>query len=174
MAARSVVAKDMMSAGDAHGEFMKMHACGFDATLALLRSPMAFLAQHPAWKTAGVRAMESLGMVEAARNAQGRLRLMGLSIDEREMPREGDLPRTERWTLPVVGDKALRKRQASWEQPLAEAATKTEPLADSAARLHQLGETRTHCGSRRTKGRNVPRWMTWSSASMQECGWTFQ
>ena len=39
-----------------------------------------------------------------------------------------------------MGDKALRKRQASWKQPVAEAATKTGPLADSAARLHQVEE----------------------------------
>ena len=38
-----------------------------------------------------------------------------------------------------VGNKALRKRQASWKQPLAEAATKSEPLMNCAARLHQLG-----------------------------------
>ena len=80
------------------------NAGGFDATPVLLRSPMAFLAQYLAIasivvKTAGVRAMETLGIVEAARNPKGRLRLMGLSIDERRMPREG--PRTERWTFPV-------------------------------------------------------------------------
>ena len=105
--------------------------------------PMAFLAQCLAIapsvaETAGVRAMETLGIVEAARNAQGRLRLMGLSIDERGMPGEGDSPNQE-MDVARVGNKALRKRQASWRQPLAEAATKTEPLTDSAARLHQLG-----------------------------------
>ena len=45
----------------------------------------------------------------------------------------------ERWTLPGWETKALRKGQASWKQPLAEAATKTGPLAEVAARLHQLG-----------------------------------
>ena len=87
--------------------------------------------------TDGVRAIETLGIVDAARNAQGRLRLMGPSIDERGT-REGDSPNRE-MDVAHVGDKTLRKRQASWKQPLAEAATKTEPLADSAARLHQLG-----------------------------------
>ena len=38
-----------------------------------------------------------------------------------------------------MGDKALRKRQANWKKPLAEAATKTGPLANCAARLHRLG-----------------------------------
>ena len=84
--------------------------------------------------------METLGIVEAARNAQGRLRLMGLTIDEREMPREGDS--SQEMDVACVGNQGLRKRQASWKQPLAEAATKTETLTDSAARLYQLGETR--------------------------------
>ena len=89
-------------------------------------------------KVAGVRAMETLGIVEAARDAQRRLRLMGLSLDERGRPREGDFPNRE-MDVARVGDKALRKRQASWKRPLAEAATKTGPLAEFAARLHQLG-----------------------------------
>ena len=103
--------------------------------------------------------METLGIVEAARNAQGRLRLMGISIDEREMPREGDPPNRE-MDVARVSDKALRKREASWKQPLAEAATKTEPLR-TLLRDINWEETRTHCGSRRMKDRNVPRWMTW-------------
>ena len=118
------------------------NAGGFDATPVLLRSPTAFLAQYLAIapsvaKAAGVRATETLGIVDAARDAQRRLRLMG--SDERGMPREGDSPNRERWTFARVGNQALRKRQASWKQPLAEAATKTGPLADSAARLHRLG-----------------------------------
>ena len=48
--------------------------------------------------------METLGIVEAARDAQRRLRLMGLSIDERGIPREGD-SQTERWTLSVWATK---------------------------------------------------------------------
>ena len=66
-----------------------------------------------------------------------RLRLVGLSIDERGMPREGDLPNRE-MDVARVGDKALRKRQASWKQSLADAATKSELLVNIAARLHQL------------------------------------
>ena len=86
-----------------------------------LRSPVAFLAQYLAIapgvaKTAGVRAMETLGIVEAARNAQGRLRLVGLSMDERGMPREGDSPNRE-MDVARVGDKALRKRRPSWKKP---------------------------------------------------------
>ena len=81
------------------------NAGGFDATPMLLRSRMAFLAQYLAIapsvaKTAGVRAMESLTIVEAARNAQGRLRLMDLSTDERGC-RERVTPRTKNCTLPV-------------------------------------------------------------------------
>ena len=36
--------------------------------------------------------METQGIVEAARNVQGRFRLMGLSIDERRMPERRRLP----------------------------------------------------------------------------------
>ena len=88
---------------------LPMNAGGFDAAPVLLRSPMAFLAQYLAIapsvaKAAGVRAMETLGIVEAARDAQRRLRLMGLSIDERGC-REKMTPQTERWTLPVWATK---------------------------------------------------------------------
>ena len=108
---------------------------------ACLRTPTAFLAQYLAIapsvaKAAGVRAMETLGIVEAARDAQRRPRLM--SLDERGMTREGDFSNRE-IDVARMGDKALRKREASWKQPLAEAATKTEPLVKFAARLHQLG-----------------------------------
>ena len=82
--------------------------------------------------------METLGIVEEAWDAQRRLRLMGLSLDKKGMPREGDFP-NRGMDVARFGDKALRKRQASWKQPLAEAATKTGPLAEFAARLHQLG-----------------------------------
>ena len=92
---------------------------------------MAFLAQYLAIapsvaKAAAVRAMETLRIVGAAKDAQRRLRLVGLSIDERGMPREGDPPNRE-MDVARVGDKALRKRQASWKQPLAEAAIKLFP-----------------------------------------------
>ena len=122
------------------------NAGGFDAMRVCLRSPTAFLAQYLAIapsvaKAAGVRAMETLGIVGAAKDAQRKLRLVGLSIDEKGMPREGDLANRE-IDVARVGDKALRKRQASWKQPLAEAATKTGTLADCAARLHQLGGRR--------------------------------
>ena len=70
--------------------------------------------------------METLGIVEAARESQKRLRLVRLSIDERGMLREGDSLIRE-MGVAHVGDKALRKRQASWKRPLAEAATKTGP-----------------------------------------------
>ena len=118
-------------------------AGGFDVTPMHLRSPMAFLAQYMAIArsvagAAGVRAMETLGVVEAAKDAQGRLRLMGLSIDGRWMPRKGDPPNRE-MDVARVRDKALRNRQASWKQPLAEAATKSEPLSNCAACLHRLG-----------------------------------
>ena len=80
---------------------------------------------------------------------------MGLSMDERAMPRE----------VVRVGACPLRKRQTTWKQPLAEAAPRCEPLINSA-------ETRLHCGSRRTKSLNVPHWMTWNSASTQGYDWT--
>ena len=102
-----------------------------DVTPTHLRLPMAFLAQYLAIapsvaKAAAVRAMETLRIVGAAKDAQRRLRLVGLSIDERGMPREGDPPNRE-MDVARVGDKALRKRQASWKQPLAEAAIKLFP-----------------------------------------------
>ena len=61
---------------------------------------MAFLAQYlaiaPSVANASVvRAMETLGLVEAARDAQERLRRVGQSIDERGMPREEDSPSRE-------------------------------------------------------------------------------
>ena len=136
---------------------------GFDATPVLLRSPTAFLAQDLAIapsvaKAAGVRAMETLGIVEAPKDAQGRLRLMGLSIDEKEMPREGDPPNRE-MDVARVGDKALRKRQASWKQPLAEAVTKC-------AASPSVGERRecTVAHDERRTGMCL--------ASMRECAWT--
>ena len=76
--------------------------------------------------------METLEIVDAAKDAQRRLTLVGLSTDEKGMPREGDLPNRE-MDVARVGDKALRKRQASWKQPLADAATKSEPLVNFAA-----------------------------------------
>ena len=91
---------------------------------------MAFLAQ--------AQAMETLGLVEAARNAQTRLRHLGLSIDERAMPREEGSPSQE-LEAAQVGNCPLRNRQASWKQPLAEAATRCEPLKEDSARLSQLG-----------------------------------
>ena len=54
------------------------------------------------------------------------------------MPREEDSP-SRKMNVARVGNQALRKRQASWKQPLAKAATRSEPLADSGARLSQLG-----------------------------------
>ena len=70
----------------------------FEATPVLFRS--AFLAQYLAIapsvaKAAGLRAMETLGIFEAARDAQRRLRLVGLSMDGRGMPREGGFPNRE-------------------------------------------------------------------------------
>ena len=82
--------------------------------------------------------METLGLVEAAGDAQERLRRMGLSVDERGTPRKEYSPSRE-MNVARVGNQALRKRQASWKQPMAEAATRSELLADSAARLSQLG-----------------------------------
>ena len=70
---------------------------GFDVTPMYLRSSMAFLAQFLAIapsvaKTAGVQSMETLELIEAARNAQDRLQYLGLSIDEKAMPRERESP----------------------------------------------------------------------------------
>ena len=38
-----------------------------------------------------------------------------------------------------MGNRPLRNRQAMWKQPLAEAATRCEPLKEVAARLSQSG-----------------------------------
>ena len=142
---------------------------------ACLRSPTAFPAQYleiapSVAKAAGVRAMETLGIVEAARDAQRRVRLMGLSLDEGGMPRAGDFPNRE-MDVARMGDKALRNRQASWTQPLAEAATKTGPWRKLLRASTNFEETRMHCGSQRTKGQNASRWMIWNSVSMREYAW---
>ena len=57
---------------------------------------------------------------------------------DRHTARQTDSPSRE-INVARVGFQALRKRQAIWKQPLAEAATRSEPLIDSAARLSQLG-----------------------------------
>ena len=117
------------------------NAGGFDATPVLLRSPMAFLAQYlaillPAWPKQPECEQWKHWDRRGGLDAHRRLRLMGLSLDERGMPREGDSPNRE-VDVARVGDKVLRKRQASWKQQ--KAATKTGSLADFAARLQQLG-----------------------------------
>ena len=81
--------------------------------------------------------METLGLIEPARNAQDRLRYLGLSIDENAMPLEKTLPSRE---LNVAQVGPMRKRQASWKQSMAEAAVHNEPLKEVAERLSQLGE----------------------------------
>ena len=60
------------------------------------------------------------------------------SVDRRKGDAERDGLPSQEMNVARVGNQALRKRQASWKQPLAEAATRNEPLADSAARLSQL------------------------------------
>ena len=86
--------------------------------------------------------METLEIVGAAKDPQRRLRLVGLSIDEKGMPIEGDLPNRE-MDVAGVGDTALRKRQASWKQQLADAATKkTEPLGELCCASPSIGERR--------------------------------
>ena len=82
--------------------------------------------------------MATLGIVEAAKNAQDRLRNLGLSLDEEAMPREESSPGQE-LEITQVGNRPLRKRQAIWKQPLAEATTRREPPREVAARLSQLG-----------------------------------
>ena len=114
-----------------------------DLPLLLLRSLMAFSAQYLAIassvaKSTGLRAMETLALVAAARGAQGKLGHVGPSMDERAMPREVDSPSRE-LEVSRVGTRPLRMRQTSWKQQLAEAATRCEPLRSSAARLIQMG-----------------------------------
>ena len=80
-----------------------------------------------------------LGLVEAARDAQEKLKRMGLTMDERAMPRATDAPGRE-LDAAHVGARPLRERQMSWKQPLTQAATRCEPLLKSvAARLVHLG-----------------------------------
>ena len=129
------------------------NAGGFDVT----RSPMAFLAQYLASvpsvaKSTGLQAMEILDLVEAAIDAQEQLKHMGLSMDERGMPRK----------LPMLGPAPLRKGQTSWKQPLVE------------RRQHGVNPGSTLRGPRRTEAQNqnVPHWTTWNSASTQGYDWT--
>ena len=83
-------------------------------------------------QSTGLQAIKAVGLVEAARDAQEKLRRMGLAMDDRAMPgRELDVAR--------VGARSLRKRQTSWKQPLTEAAIRCEPFKSLAARLAQMG-----------------------------------
>ena len=54
--------------------------------------------------------MQTLGLVEAARDAQERLRQKGLSIDERGMPREEDSPSRE-LNVARVGNQASTEKK---------------------------------------------------------------
>ena len=83
------------------------------------------------------------------------MRLVGISIDEREMPREGDRPNRE-MDVARVGDKALRKRQASWKQPL----------------FPSIGGEEKALWLTTNEGPECVRWMTWSFASMRERAWS--
>ena len=90
-------------------------AGGFDVT-PMLRSPMGFLAQYlaaapGAAKLTGRQAIKTLGLVEAARDAQEKLRRMGLTMDERAMPRGTDAPGGELdvWTV----EKETNKRETA-------------------------------------------------------------
>ena len=71
------------------------NAGGFDVTPTLLRSPMAFLAEYLAVapsvaRPTGLQAKKkTLRLVEAARDAQEKLKHMGLSMKERPVPRVG-------------------------------------------------------------------------------------
>ena len=98
---------------------------GFDVTPTLLRSPMSFLAHYlvvapSVAKSTGLQAIETLGLVEAARDAQEKLRRMGRTMDERAMPRGTDATGRE-LDVARVGAGQLRKGQTSWKQLLAEA-----------------------------------------------------
>ena len=55
-----------------------------------------------------------------------------------------------------MGDKALRKRQASWKQPLVEAQRqRLDPWRTLLRASINWEETRMHCGSRRMKDQNA-------------------
>ena len=88
------------------------NAGGFvDVTPALLRSANAFLAQYlvvapSVAKSTGLQAIKTLGLVEAAKDAQEKLKRMGLTVDERAMPRGTDASGRE---LAHVGARPLRK-----------------------------------------------------------------
>ena len=76
------------------------NAGGFDVTATLLRSPKALLAQYLAAvpsvaRATGLQAMRTLRRVEAVRDAQEKPKHMGLTQDERAMPREVDSPSRE-------------------------------------------------------------------------------
>ena len=117
-------------------------AGGFDVTSTLLRSPMAFLAQHvtvapSVAKSIGLQAIKSLGLVEAARDAQEQLKRMELTMDDTAMPRGTDAPG---WELVArVGARPLGRRKTRWKQPLAEAAIRCEPLRSLVVRLTRMG-----------------------------------
>ena len=97
-------------------------------------------------KSTWSQAIKTLGLVEAARDAQDKWRRMGLTMDERARPRWTDAPAKE-LDVARVGARPLRKRQTSWNQPLAEAAKRCEPLKSHTACLTQMGGDETRCGS---------------------------
>ena len=80
---------------------------------------------------------QCLELVDAARNAQAKLRQQGLSLDDRAMPRERNST-SRKLDVSRVGIRQLRKRQAIWKRPMAEAMMRGEPLFSCAARLSQL------------------------------------
>ena len=106
-------------------------------------------------------AMETLGIIEAAKQAPQRLRSVGLSRDKRVIARTADATSKE---LDVACAGApLRRRQASWKQSPAARWLNTHPSWE---------EARLPCGSRRATGQSASPWTTWSLASMSGCGCT--
>ena len=103
------------------------NAGGFDVSSPVHRWPFLeqCLALAPSGsKSTGLQAMRTLGLLEAANNGQGKLQRIGLTMDERAMPRATDSPSRE-LDAAHVGARPLRKRQTSWKRPLAEAATRS-------------------------------------------------
>ena len=93
-----------------------------------LHSPMAFLAQYLAVapsvaRSTGLQATETLGLIEAVRDAQEQLKRMGLSMDERAMPREVGSPRRELEVAPC------------WDSPAEKETDELETAADRVSNM---------------------------------------
>ena len=133
---------------------------------------MTFLVQwHSVWqlssvtKSTGLHAIKTLGLVEAVRDAQEKLKRRSLTIDERATPQET--------CSPVLGlDRWARNRQhgSSRWQRRKHGANLSRVLVLVSSRWV---DTKMHCDSRWRKAQSTLHWTRWHSVATQGYDWTF-